>query len=312
MAFLHLLEGLRTPLLDQIFSLVTYLGSEAVFLVLALFVFWCVDKREGYYLMTVGFCGTIVNQFCKLWFRIPRPWVLDPDFTIVESARAGATGYSFPSGHTQCAVGTFGCLARMTKQRWLRVLCVVMAVIVPFSRMYLGVHTPLDVGVAAVTALALIFGLHPLFREGYNKKHGVKLYGLLAAMVGIAALFVLFVELYFPEGMDESNYASGVKSAWTLLGATLGVLLAYWLDEKLIGFETSAVWWAQGLKLILGAAVVLVVKTLLKAPLMALFNGHSVAHTVRYFLVVVVAGVIWPLSFSIFSHMGERRKNSAE
>ena len=308
MEFLYLLEKIRVPILNEFMLLITRLGEETAFLVAALIVFWCVDKRRGYYIMTVGFIGTMANQFLKLACRIPRPWVLDPDFTIVEAARADATGYSFPSGHTQSAVGTFGSVACMTKNVWLRVLCVVLAIVVPFSRMYLGVHTPLDVGVAAVTALVLVFGLRPIFREGYHKKHNGKLYGLLFVLVTLSALFVLFVELYsFPADIDPHNLASGNKNAWTLLGSTLGVLLAYWLDEEYIGFETEAVWWAQGLKLILGAAVVLAVKAGLKAPLLALLNGHGAAHAIRYFAVVVVAGAIWPVSFSFFSNMGRRR-----
>ena len=120
-------------------------------------------------------------------------------------------------------------------------------------------------------------------------------------------LFVLFVELYpFPADVDPHNLTSGVKNAWTLLGSTLGVLLAYWLDEEYIGFETDAVWWAQGLKLILGAAMVLAVKAVLKAPLMALLNGHGAAHAIRYFVVVFVAGAVWPVSFSAFSKLGKR------
>ena len=70
----------------------TLFGEELLFMVLALAVYWCVSKEEGYYLLFVGFLGTIVNQFLKLLFRIPRPWVRDPNFTIVESARSGATG----------------------------------------------------------------------------------------------------------------------------------------------------------------------------------------------------------------------------
>ena len=57
----------------------------------------------------------------------------------------------------------------------------------------------------------------------------------------------------------------------------------------------------------LKSALVLAVKTFTKAPLMALLNGHGAAHAIRYFLVVVVAGVLWPISFSAFSHMGHRR-----
>lgn len=307
MGFLRLLEGIRTPWLDGVMSIVTYLGAEAGFLVLALLMFWCVNKREGYYLMTVGFFGTVINQFCKLCFRIPRPWVQDPSFTIVESARAEATGYSFPSGHTQNAVGTFGAIAVMTEKGWLRALAILAAVVVPFSRMYLGVHTPLDVSVAAITALVLVFGLRPLFRQrsGYR---GEKLYGLFALTALVSLCFVLYVEFWhFPADIDSENLASGVKNAWTLLGATLGVLLAYWLDENWIGFDTEAVWWAQLLKLILGAALVLAVKSLLKAPLLALCGGHEAAHAIRYFLVVLTAGTIWPLTFPFFGRLGKRR-----
>lgn len=146
MKLLYLLESLRTPAGDWLMSGITHLGGETAFLAVAIFIFWCVDKHEGYYLLTVGFLGTVLNQFLKLLCRIPRPWVLDPDFTIVESSRAEATGYSFPSGHTQNAVGTFGGIARATKRHCLRWVCVVIFVLVSFSRMYLGVHTPLDVG----------------------------------------------------------------------------------------------------------------------------------------------------------------------
>ena len=154
MGVLYALESIRTPALDKIMSVITLLGGELFFMVIAVAVFWCVSKREGYYLMIVGFFGTVINQFLKILCCVPRPWVKDPGFTIVESARAEATGYSFPSGHTQNAVATYGGMARYTNKTWLRVLLIVLTVLVAFSRMYLGVHTPLDVGVAAVLAVA--------------------------------------------------------------------------------------------------------------------------------------------------------------
>ncbi|MBQ9837342.1 MAG: phosphatase PAP2 family protein, partial [Oscillospiraceae bacterium] len=116
MQFLYLLERIRAPWLDTVMSLITHLGSETLFMVIAITVFWCVNKRHGYYLLSVGFVGTLFNQALKLMFRIPRPWVLDENFTIVESARADATGYSFPSGHTQSVVGTMGGVARFTNK----------------------------------------------------------------------------------------------------------------------------------------------------------------------------------------------------
>lgn len=136
MELLYTLENIRTPLLDTVMGLVTNLGGEAVFIAAAIIVFWCLSKSCGYYMMTVGFAGTIINQFLKLWFRIPRPWVKDPGFTIVESARAEATGYSFPSGHTQNAFAVFGAPARYFKSTALRVVLVLLIALTAFSRMY--------------------------------------------------------------------------------------------------------------------------------------------------------------------------------
>ena len=156
MELLYWFESVRTPVLDALMSLVTHLGEEACFMAAALLVLWCVDKRRGYYLLTVGFAGTLASQWLKIACRVPRPWVRDPGFTIVESARAEAGGYSFPSGHTQCAVGWLGGVARFSRSVWVRIVCVALLLAVPVSRMYLGVHTPADVGVSFVLAAALV------------------------------------------------------------------------------------------------------------------------------------------------------------
>ena len=168
MQVLYWFEAHRTAWMDTIMSTVTHLGAETAFIVIAIFVFWCVNKRHGYYLLAIGFMGTLFNQFLKLCFRIPRPWVLDEKFTIVESARADATGYSFPSGHTQSAVGTLGGVARFTQRNWLRIVCIVLAALVSVSRMYLGVHTPKDVLVSLVIAVILVFALYPIIERAVH------------------------------------------------------------------------------------------------------------------------------------------------
>jgi len=159
MELLYFLEGIRVPILNEFMLLITKFGEETLFLVAALTILWCADKRRSYYLLAVGFLGLISNQFLKLFFRIPRPWVQDKNFTILEQAREAAAGYSFPSGHTQTAVGTFGSIAYTTKNKLVRYLCVAICILVPISRMYIGVHTPLDVTVAAAIAVLLIYFL---------------------------------------------------------------------------------------------------------------------------------------------------------
>ena len=291
MDILYALEKIRTPFWNGVMSAVTQLGGEVIFIVAAVVVFWCVSKWEGYYLMTVAFCGTVLNQFLKLICRVPRPWVRDPNFTIVESARAEATGYSFPSGHTQNAIGLFGG----------------MALVIAFSRMYLGVHTPADVGVSLVLAAALVLGLYPLMRRAQEKPRYMGY--VLAAMLVVSGAFVVFVETCgFPADMDAENLASGIGNAWKMLGAVAGMTLAWLLDRRYIHFETQAVWWVQVIKVAVGMALLLAIKSGLKAPLLALLGHEGLAGGVRYFLLVLVAGAVWPLVFRPMSKWGKGKK----
>lgn len=305
MQLLYWLEGIRTPVGDAMFSLITHLGEETLFIIFGLLFFWCVNKMEGYYLLTVGLTGTVVNQFLKLIFRVPRPWVKDPEFTIVESARAEATGYSFPSGHTQSAVGIFAAVGHWNRQRVLRVVCVVLCILVPLSRMYLGVHTPADVGVSIVVALALVFGLYPVIRKATDSPKTMRI--LLGCMTALALVFLAFVHLYpFPADVDADNLAHGTKNAFTMLGCILGIWLTYEIESRYIRFDTKAVWWAQIVKLVVGFALLLAIKSGLKAPLSALMGGSYFADGVRYFLMTAFAGCVWPLTFKWFGRMGRR------
>ncbi len=304
MDILRWLENIRIPGLNELMLAITYLGDEVAFLVVALVLYWCVDKKKGYYIMTVGFVGTIANQFMKLWFRIPRPWVQDPSFTILEQAREGAGGYSFPSGHTQSSVGTFGGIAAITKTPWLRWICVAIAVLVPFSRMYLGVHTPLDVGVAAIMALTLILVFRPLILRGDGKN----MPWIIGFMTVLAVGYLCYTELFpFPADIEAENLYAGRKNAYTLLGCLLGLIVAYVVDTKWVKFSTDAIWWAQILKAVLGLLVVLAIKSGLSVPLAALF-GEFPGRLVRYFLIVVVAGCLWPMTFRYFNCLGRSEK----
>lgn len=307
MDILYALEKIRTPFWNGVMSAVTQLGGEVIFIVAAVVVFWCVSKWEGYYLMTIAFCGTVLNQFLKLVCRVPRPWVRDPNFTIVESARAEATGYSFPSGHTQNAIGLFGGMARWGGRRWVRLGLTALALVIAFSRMYLGVHTPADVGVSLVLAAALVLGLYPLMRRAQEKPRYMGY--VLAAMLVVSGAFVVFVEAYgFSADTDAENLASGIGNAWKMLGAVAGMTLAWLLDRRYIHFETQAVWWVQVIKVVVGMALLLAIKSGLKAPLLALLGHEGLAGGVRYFLLVLVAGAVWPLVFRPMSKWGKGKK----
>lgn len=300
MGILYALENVRTPWADAFFSAVTYCGHELAFIALAMVVYWCVSKKYGCYLMAAGLLGTALNQFLKILCCVPRPWVRDPNFTIVESARAAATGYSFPSGHTQNAAGIIGGVARFTRKKALRIICIVLVALVGFSRLYLGVHYPSDVGFGLICGVILVFALYPMFDHFENKpKPAVILFGVTTVLSFAAALFVDLRT--WPADTDPENLAEAVKSLYMIFGCCLALTVSIPIEAKCIDFDPKAPWWAQILKSVLGLVLVAGLRAALKPGLAAIFGELSVTHGIRYCIVVLFAVLVWPQSFRWFS-----------
>lgn len=317
MEFLYFLEGIRSSFFDFFFSLVTHLGEETFFLAFAILIFWCVDKRGGYYVLMTGLLGTVINQWLKIVCRIPRPWVLGAEhgFKPVESAFKEAGGYSFPSGHTQNIAGTLGSVAAFFRKKWIIITCAVIIVLVSFSRMYLGVHTPADVGVSLLVAAALVALLYPVF-SSEERFHKLMPYVVGASVVLTLAYFIFVSSLpaadyakditVGADGTVHDPLGSALKNGATLLGCMFGLLVVYPLDRFVIKFETRANWYSQVIKLVGGLGGVMIIKEGLRSVLellVGLFTDEPeyVARAIRYFLIVVFAGAVWPLTFKFFS-----------
>lgn len=309
MEILYFLARLHNPVTDFLFSLITHIGDETVFLVVAIMFFWCINKRQGYYVLMTGLLGTLVNQFLKILCRIPRPWVRDPAFKekVVPSAFERATGYSFPSGHTQNVGGTFGAIAMCARKNWLRITSLAVIVLVSFSRMYLGVHTPADVGVSLLVAAALVLILYPFFENEDTFHRAMPILIAISAVLSLG--FLIYVLCLSPDGLDPHNYESARKNAATLVGCLVGLCVVYPLDRYKINFTTEGVWYSRVIKLVCGLAVVFAVKAGLSKPLELLFSTFIkgeyviVARAVRYFLIVITAGTLWPLTFGFFAKL---------
>ena len=291
MQLLYWFKKIRNPFLDFVFSAITHLGDEIALMFLAIVIFWCFNKRSGYYVLVSGFFGIIVNQFLKLACKIPRPEKIDTRFTIVESAREAATGYSFPSGHTQNAVTVFGSIFLFAKKTWVKITMIVIATLVGVSRMYLGVHTVWDVIAAAGCAIIILLILEELFKND-EIFHKAMPYICAALAVGSIAFF-LYAAVFTPESSDP-NVLSAKSNALTMLGCTAGIILVYPLDKYVIKFETKSTWYVNVIKVVGGFAIILAIRAL-KAPLASVLGEYE--RLVRYFLIIAFGGAGWPYAF---------------
>lgn len=86
------------------------------------------------------------------------------------------------------------------------------------------------------------------------------------------------------------------------------MILSCWIERKYIRFETRAKPLVQVVKVVLGLALVLVIKEGTKPVLNAVFGGHPIARAIRYFLMVMFAACVWPLAFPWLNRMTDRQR----
>jgi len=292
MEFLRLLEGIRSPFLDTVIGLITQLGEETVGIVILCAIFWCISKKSAYIIGIGYFLSGLTVQGMKILFRIDRPWIADPTLNPVPSAIEHATGYSFPSGHTQSATALFGSLGVQLKQKPLKIVCFAIVILVAFSRLYLGVHTPLDVVVSLLITSALILVSIAIFNSGTVTKKRELVTSLIMVLYAIAVI-VIAVILHAQGKIDENYVSDCLKAA----GAGAGFAVGMYIERVYIDFPVKAKnILMQIIKFILGFAGVLIIKEGMK---LVVGTGLAV-DTIRYFLMLTWVTVFFPLIIKRF------------
>ena len=290
MTFLWMLEGIRTPFLDRFMQFVTYFGQELIIIAVICALYWCADKRFAYLLGFTYFTAGLCVQTLKITFRIPRPWILDPEFKAVESALPAATGYSFPSGHTQGATCLFFPLALRISQVWAKVLCVLAFLCIGFSRMYLGCHTPKDVMVSMTLSILIscvIWRYRDVLLE--DRRYLQVIAAVLVCLSLAAAAYSL---LLLKDGVIETRYAMDCCKA---AGAGLGFAAGWYTERTKINFDphTGSIP-SKVIRLLAGLAAAL----LLKESFSLIFGSSILAKMSEYFILVLWVLVIYPYIFS--------------
>ncbi|MEE0420385.1 MAG: phosphatase PAP2 family protein [Lachnospiraceae bacterium] len=286
MEFLELLAKIRTPFLDAFFQFCTYLGQDIPVLVVICILFWCVNKKLGYQIGLTFFASGLLLQNLKITFRVERPWVLNPEFQAVESAIPAATGYSFPSGHTQTATALYSSLALYTKKKSLKILLFLLFPLVGFSRMYLGCHTPKDVLTAIGITLAVSI---PVYLFSKKLKNTDKENALLCLILSVLSMltFCYAAVLALRGTISTENAMDCCKAG----GAGLAFGISWYLEHRFINFSTDGSFKGKTLRFLFGIAVT----ALLHAGLKVLMPATLVSAAVQYFLLVLWIVCLYPL-----------------
>lgn len=289
MEILHFIAQYRTPFFDTLFQAITLFAQETLVVVIICWLYWCLDKRKAYILGFTYFLSGLLVQGLKITFRIPRPWVLDSTFHPVSSALSGATGYSFPSGHTQSGTALFSTLGFASRKYAGKFFCFFFMILIGFSRMYLGVHTPKDVLVSMFLTLGIsAFIWYKAGPALTDTTHAQKIsLGLLCIclFLGIYTFYLYTTKTADPEM---------AKDALKACGAGLGFAVGYYLECTHIHFSVPKERKQKIIRFLIGLLSVLILMGLFELTLKKFLIGSILS----YFLLIlwIVAG--YPALFS--------------
>lgn len=262
-------------------EITTYSEALIAFLLLGM-VYWCIDKRTGAWMAFNVAISCTWNQVVKNICRIDRPWVRDERIKPVEEAIAAAAGYSFPSGHTQRAVATWGTLGRTLwkKQRkGLGTICWGVVLLIAFSRNYLGVHTPQDVLFAAGLGILILYLTNWVLKwedAGKNRDITVAVAGCLLCIVPMLWLGCL-----------------------TYAGSGVGFMVGWVLERHFVRFEVQTKSIAcRCMRFAIGALGILLILTAGKASLALVMSGAHAGFVANLILSLFII-VIYPFLFQV-------------
>ena len=234
---IRFIQSFQHPLLDNFFEVVTMLGESTVIISIILGMYWCLDKRRGEYIAYAFFTSLLLNNTLKNIFKAKRPIGEEG----VRSLRVHtATGYSFPSGHSQGAAATYGALYLIYRKYKPAVILILITLLVGLSRLYLGVHYPKDVIAGIILGTLTCSITYKLFTKVKNKQ----------------LLYLITLIIFLPFVLNSS--ADFSKSIGAFIGFTLGT----GFEAKYVNFDVNIKLYKRVIRFVIGIILLVMIKIL--------------------------------------------------
>lgn len=277
--FIKDLQAIGNAFTDTLMYVITQAGDEVFFMLIAVILYWCVNKKIGYRFLNVFAIGQVFVGSMKALVKRPRPYTLDG----IEAIKTRTDGFSYPSGHSHNIVNITYQLSQYAKRqeknklfRWIVGVGVALSALVLFSRVYLGQHFPTDVISGALLGLISAVFVGMAFDALKDREELI--------FVVVFPLSVILASLVIILGID--SVAEIVKVCGMYGSATL----CYYIEKRFVKYEIQKFNLVKVLiKVIFGLAVLLLIKEGLKLLFALFLTEGSVAFMIlheylRYFL----------------------------
>lgn len=264
------------------------------------FIYWCVNKRKGLFILASFFLSGALNVLLKLTACVYRPWIKDPRIIPAGNSIHSATGYSFPSGHTAWGATLYGGLAtvfwKQKSTKWLSVLCIIGILLTGFSRNYLGVHTPQDVLVGMLLGGGCLWLMWKIF--AYVEKHPEHenyflLGGILACVLALIYIALKPYPLDYVDGKLLVNPKHMINDGYTHIGALATFCVARYIEKRWIRFQPTGWNWKGMATGAVGLVALALMILFLRKHVIALLGPHWGRFGTQ-FIIVMFAIALWP------------------
>ena len=234
MDIIYALQAFANPALDAFMLAVTQLGSERAYIIFVVVTYLSLSPKAGQKLGAGLVISFYINFLLKGSFDTPRPFMLDDSVARSDAAIATAVGPGFPSGHAQSSATFWGLAAAVVKRRWFTLIAVILIALVSLSRVYLGVHLPVDIlgGLVIGVLIMLMMLLWARSTEDFQLPLSLQL------TLGIS--IPLALHLLFPTEQSD---------------LLLGALAAFMTAPAMYKHHTPKRWWQKLLLAIIGISI---------------------------------------------------------
>lgn len=224
---------------------ITQFGDKFILVAIILLIYWCINKEKGEKIVYTVIVSLSINSIVKSIFNRERPYKINEgqyqNIRKLKSLDGVGNSTSFPSGHSQNASTLFGSIALYFRSPYTLIFGIIIIILVPISRMYLGVHYPTDTIVGVILGIGVTYLCYLITSNFYRIK---KVYYLITLVCLFPFLFI--------NKFNTTTY-------FMIFGLYFGFILGIWFENKFVNFTCDVPIKNKILRYLAGVLILLVI-----------------------------------------------------